>query len=95
MKLKQLIALVVCTLGLYTAGTMLVILLPVYAVQLGMNEGIIGLYLGLAFSTLTIGALSSGWLSNRFQRRKLSIIVICLLAIPTTFMMGRLRESPR
>jgi MFS family permease len=86
---KQLLALTFCNLGLFIAATMLLPLLPVYAVQLGMDEGTIGIYIALAFGTLSAGAISSGWFSNRFQHRTLTIIVISAIAIPMTFLMGQ------
>jgi MFS family permease len=86
---KQLLALSICNVGLFIAATMLLPLLPVYAVQLGMDEGTIGIYIALAFGTLSAGALSSGWFSNRFQRRTRTIVVTSALAIPMTFLMGQ------
>jgi MFS family permease len=89
MQRKQLIALAICNMGVYVMGIMALSLLPVYAVQLGMDEGAIGILLALAFAALTAGSLSSGWFSDRFQRRKLTMIVACIIGVPATFLMGQ------
>jgi MFS family permease len=68
MKTKQLIALFICNLVPFLVGNLLLALLPIYAIELGASETIAGIYLGLAFATLAIGTLLSGWLSDRFQR---------------------------
>ena len=73
MQRKQLFALAICVLGVFVTGIMALSLLPVYAVQLGMNEGSIGILLALAFAALTVGSLSSSWFSDRFQRRKTTL----------------------
>src|SRR5215475_6410537 len=86
---KQLIAISLCTLAIFTMGIMALGLLPVYAVQLGMNPDAIGICLALAFAALTVGALASGWFSDRFQQRKGTIIITSIIAIPATYLMGQ------
>lgn len=92
MSRRQLAALLLCNLGIYVMGNMVFGLLPVYAVRLGMDESTIGLFLGLAFSAITIGALSSGWFSDRFQRRKLTMILACIPGIPAAYLMGQVNS---
>ncbi|HVU12745.1 MAG TPA: MFS transporter [Phototrophicaceae bacterium] len=94
MERKQLTALAVCNLGLYTGWIMALILLPVYAQRLGMDAGATGVYLGLAFTAITIGALSSGWFSDRFQRRKRTILVVSVISIPLTYLIGQVSSIP-
>lgn len=89
MKSKQLVALVICNVAVFMSGNMVLSLLPVYAMRLGIDEGAIGIYLGLGFAAVTVGALSAGWFSDRFQRRKLSIMVASLVTIPATYLMGQ------
>ena len=89
MRRKQLITLALYSLGMYVMGNMAITLLPVYAVQRGMNESMVGIYFALAFSLTTIGAFVGGWLSNRFQRRKLTLIVVSVIGIPATYLMGQ------
>jgi MFS family permease len=86
---KQLLALSACNLGVYVVGFMVISLLPVYATQRGMDEGAIGIYLALAYAGLTAGTLVSGWLSNRFQRRRLTILLASVAGIPAAFLIGQ------
>jgi MFS family permease len=89
MNRKQLAALFVCSLVTYSAGNALMAFLPVYAVHLGTDEAGAGVYLSLAFAALSIGMLMSGWLSDRFQRRKLTIILCACVSAPSIFLMGQ------
>jgi MFS family permease len=89
MKRKQLAALFICNLAPYFVGNLLLALLPIYAIDLGASQTIAGIYLGLAFATLAIGTLLSGWLSDRFQRRKQMILGAACLAFPAGLMMGQ------
>lgn len=92
MNRTQLAALFVCNMVPATVGIAVIALLPVYAVQLGASETVTGLFIGLAFGTLAIGTLISGWLSDRFQRRKLSITLAGILGVPVTFLMGQVNQ---
>src|SRR5215207_8582351 len=89
MNRKQLIALCVCNLGVTLMGTMVLTLLPVYAVELGIDQGLTGIYIGVAFGTMAFGSLAGGWLSNRFQRRTLTLLVASVVALPATVLMGQ------
>ena len=89
---KQLIALFLANLAPYIVGNALLSLLPIYAMQLGADEIIAGIYLSLAFGTLAIGALISGWLSDRFQRRRMMIILAAGVSLPATFLMGQVNS---
>ena len=92
MSRRQLIALFLCNLIPFIVGNSLLGLLPIYAVQLGGNEIIAGIYLSLAFGSVAIGTLISGWLSDRFQRRKLMIILSACVSLPATFLMGQVNS---
>lgn len=90
MKSKQVAALFVCNLIPYFVGIALIPLLPVYVVEeLNASEAIAGIYLALAFGMLAIGTMISGWLSDRFQHRKLMIIAAACLALPSGWLMGQ------
>jgi MFS family permease len=94
MNRKQLLTLVICNVAVFMSGNMVLSLLPVYAVKLGIPESAIGIYLGIGFAAVTLGALSAGWFSDRFQRRKLSIVIASLITIPATYLMGQVSTLP-
>ncbi|MBI1281432.1 MAG: MFS transporter [Anaerolineaceae bacterium] len=86
---KQLAALFICSLIVFTVGSGLVPLLPIYAGRLGADSILTGYYLSFAFLALAISSVSAGWLSNRFQRRKSILMVSGLLMVPTAWLMGQ------
>jgi MFS family permease len=86
---KQLFALFVCSLIPWTVGNGLLPLLPIYAAQLGADPAVTGYYLSFSYLALASGTLVAGWLSDRLQRRKMSIIVIGVLVAPMTWLMGQ------
>jgi len=87
---KQLLALFVCSLVPWTVGNGLLPLLPVYAIQLGADPAAAGYYLAFSYFALAVGAIAAGWLSDRFNRRKVPLIISGLLGIPIAWMMGRI-----
>ncbi len=86
---KQLAALFMCSLIVFTVGSGLVPLLPIYAGRLGADSILTGYYLSFAFLALAISSVFAGWLSNRFQRRKAILIASGLIMIPTAWLMGQ------
>src|SRR5258708_36182393 len=76
---KQLGVLFVCGFVGWVIGNGLFALLPIYAARLGANSAAIGNYMAAAFLALTVGTIGAGWLSDRFQRRKVFIIVAGLV----------------
>ena len=89
MNRKQLAALFVYSLVAFSGGNAMMAFLPVYALRLGANEVGAGIYLSLSFVAVSVGVLLSGWLSNRFQRRKLTLILCAVLGVPAIFLMGQ------
>ncbi len=89
---KQLVILFICNLVLWIVGNGLNPLLPVYAVKLGANSTAAGLYLATAFITLTFGALSAGWVSDRFHQRKLPLLISSGLMIPVIWLVGQVHS---
>jgi MFS family permease len=73
----------------WTINQALFAVMPVYAVQLGADPASTGNYMALAFGALTVGTLTAGWLSTRFQYRRTAIIGAALLSIPVTWLMGQ------
>jgi MFS family permease len=89
MSKKQIIALLICNLVLWTVGNGMLPLLPVYAVQLGADSATAGYYLAFAYIAIAVGAISAGWVSDRLNLRKKPIILVGLVSIPLCWMMGR------
>lgn len=92
MSRKQLAVLFICNLVPATVGIAVIALLPVYAVKIGASEIVTGILLSLAFGALALGTLISGWLSDRYQRRKLTIMLVGAAGIPITFLMGQVGD---
>jgi len=89
MNRKLLIVLFVSSLIPGIIGNGLLPLLPVYASQLGAAPGLVGAYLAISYLALVLGSLGAGWVSNRFQRRKVVFIVAGILGVPALWLMGR------
>jgi MFS family permease len=88
LKQKQIVALFVYNFSIWTLGIGLLPLLPLYAEKLGADPSIIGYYLAFANLALAAGAITAGWLSDRFQRRKLPMMIVGSAAIPAVWLMG-------
>ncbi len=86
---KQLITLFIGCLLIWTLAQGSLALLPVYAVRLGADPGLIGDYLALAFLALTMGTVAAGWLSDKFQSRKLLLVLTGVINVPATWLMGQ------
>jgi MFS family permease len=74
MSRKQLSALFICYLVPLIAANALLPLLPLHIRALGGGSGTAGLSLAISFGATSAGMLMSGWLSNRFSRRREFII---------------------
>lgn len=92
MSKKQLVALFLCSLVPWMVGNGLIPLLPVYAVQLGADSTVAGLYLAFAYLAIALGAISAGWVSGSRFRRKLPLIVASLASVPVAWMMGQVHS---
>ena len=74
MKLKQLGALFIIQVAFNSVGGALGALLPVFAGKLGADPSSVGLLLALLSTGFAVGVLFSGWLSDRWQHRKVLLI---------------------
>lgn len=92
MSKKQLILLFIAILVPWTVGNGLLPIVPVYAFELGASESEAGYCISFAFLALAAGTLLAGWLSDKFQRRKLLLIVAASIGIPSLWLMGRVRN---
>jgi MFS family permease len=64
------------TIGLvfWTISNGMLPLLPVYSLQLGADVSFAGSFLSFSFLTLTISTILTGWLADKYQRRKAMFI---------------------
>ncbi len=93
MNKKQLYTLFVCGLITWAIGNGLLLLLPVYATQLGAGIEAVGYYMAISYLALAIGTLTAGWLSDRLHKRKLFMIIAAIVNIPVIWLMGRVSNT--
>ena len=74
MSKKQLGALFLSSLAIFTTGNGIVPLLPIYAIQLGAKTAVAGYYLSFSFFMLAIGVFIAGWLSDLWIGQMKTII---------------------
>ena len=89
MKKKQILALFVCNLALWTIGYGIMPLLPVQAAGLGASQTVAGACLSLAYLATAAGAVSAGWLSGRFRGRRIPAQAAGLAITPALWLMGQ------
>ena len=89
MSKRQLITLFACSIIFFTNGNALMSLLPVYITRLGGDPEAVGYYFSLAFAAVAVGTLLTGWLSDRYQRRKLMLILSGAASVPLIWLMGQ------
>ncbi len=85
----QFVALFYCSLVLWTVGNGLIPLLPVYVRQLGAGASVIGYSLSVIYLASATGTIFAGWLSDRFRRRKLFIIMSGVVCVFALWLVGR------
>jgi len=92
MRKKQLWLLFSCRLVsmIFSSGVMP--LLPLYAAHLGAGPSVTGYYLAFCFFGVALGSLTAGWLSDKFQRRKLFLILVPVVMIPPVWLMGQVTQ---
>ena len=86
MSRKQLFVLFGLSLVINTGGPLAFGLFPVYAARLGADAASIGNYFASFFVALVVGNVLGGWLSDRFQHRKVQIIAAGLVAAGVFFL---------
>jgi MFS family permease len=90
MKKKQLALLFTSNLVMMSVGSGISSLAPVYTTtQLGAEPGAAGLFMSLAFFGLAAGTLAGGWLSDRFQHRKVFFTALTVVDCVAIWLMGR------
>jgi MFS family permease len=88
MSRKQLLALMVVNMAAFASGIGLFTLLPIYATRLGADPASTGAFLSSIFIAVAAGTIIAGWLADRFQKRKLTLIVGGAFMVPLTWLMG-------
>ncbi len=86
---RQLASLFLGNLAVWSVGNGLLPLLPVYAVKLGADPAMAGLYLALSYLAIALGATAAGWVSASRFRRRLPLIVTGLASLPLPWLMGQ------
>ena len=86
---RQLYSLLLCSLLPWTTGNGLAPLLPVYATRVGAAPALVGYFLSITYVGLATGTIIAGWLSDKFQRRKVTMLVSTVIMIPLIWMLGR------
>jgi MFS family permease len=89
MSKKQLGALFLSSLAIFTTGNGIVPLLPIYAIQLGAETAVAGYYLSFSFFMLAIGVFIAGWLSDLYQNRKRTLFITGMMCVFSVWLMGR------
>jgi MFS family permease len=90
MSKRQLALLFTSNLIMMSVGGGISSLSPVYAVdQLSAEPGAAGLFMSFAFLGLAVGTLAGGWLSDRFQHRKVFFTALTVVDCVAIWLMGR------
>src|SRR5690348_11774114 len=89
MSRQQIIALFICSLVVWIEGNGLLRILPAYARTLHADSASIGFYLATAYASLAIGTVVAGWISEKFGRRKIPLILSSTVAIPLLLLMSQ------
>lgn len=88
MSRRQLLALMVVNMSAFAGGIGLFNLLPIYATRLGADPASTGAFLSSIFIAVALGTIIAGWLADRFQKRKLILIVTGASMVVVTWLMG-------
>src|SRR5688572_5864815 len=91
---KQLTALCLCFVVPFIAIGSLIGMLPLYLPQLGADASVTGFLMSLGFLSLALSSVAGGWLSNRFQQRKLFLMMGAVLAVPLAWLASQTTALP-
>ena len=92
MSRKQLGALFLMCVVMYFIGNAINPVWPIYTQRLGADKAASSAYLALVFVATAAGAMLSGWLSDRFQRRREFITFNALFGLVAVFLMGKVSD---
>jgi MFS family permease len=94
MQRRQLFILFICILMPRVIGAAVLPLLPLYLAQLGADSGLTGVFIAVAFASLFVGTLSSGWLARRIPHPRAIIGAASLAGMLAMLMMGAADSLP-
>jgi MFS family permease len=86
---RQFGSLFLCSLVTWWVGAGLMPLLPIYAARLGASPVMVGNYLSAVFLSLAIGTIAGGWISSRIPRYRDLLMLMGIIAAPSTWLMGQ------
>ena len=92
MSKKQLALIFAIGVVQWIIGNGLFPLLPVYSLQLGADVSFTGNVISFSFLMVAISTMLTGWLSDRFQRRKLMLIASGILFSLSLVLMSRAQD---
>src|SRR5579859_5848953 len=89
MSKRQLASLFTIMLALQTMGAVVASLLPIYAAKFGADSTFVGFYMSSTAAGIALGVLLAGWLSDRLQLRKWSLVIAGVAEVPCLLLMGQ------
>ncbi len=84
---KQLAYLFLSNLSILFVGMGLSPLLPLYAARFGATPAVIGVYMGVTYVAIALGAVLASWLSGRLPRRA-ALVAAGALGVPAVALLG-------
>lgn len=85
---RQLVALFLYSLVIWSLGNGILPLLPLFARDLGATDVVVGLYLAVSYSAIALGTVVAGWLADRLGHRRTMMLLVGLLAPPSVAATG-------
>ncbi len=85
---KQLAYLFLSNLSILFVGMGLSPLLPLYAARFGATPAVIGVYMGVTYVAIALGAVLASWLSGRVPRRA-AIVAAGAIGVPPVALLGQ------
>jgi MFS family permease len=85
---RQLVYLFISNFAILFIGMGLFPLLPVYASQFGATSTVVGVYLAIVYLSITAGTMMTGWLADRFTRKR-TFVAAGVLGAPALALLGQ------
>ncbi len=85
---QQIFSLFLCNFAILFVGMGVFPLLPIYAAEFGASPTLIGVYLAVTYSAISIGTMLTGWLSGRLSRKAV-FVAAGALGVPALILLGQ------